>query len=467
MSYVSRVSTIAACALLGFAGQANAQAKDWVVTGTIVTPDRVVQNGALTISGQKISAIGDSAALPVNAAVTRLDGIVLPGLVDLHNHMTWNVHPRWDPNQKFANRYEWQNTAEYDRVLNGPHYAMGGALCEAQIFGEVKALVGGATSVVGSLSPDPSACAKGLVRNLDVSSGLGFTQPKPEDPCHKASNKLQAMADFVIGDTFPLEVDHERVDFLRCSLASGALRSWVVHLSEGAPGDGSARKEFKMLASRGMLMPGTVIVHGTALRAEEFKTMGEKKVGLVWSPRSNDELYGDSTNIGAALQHKVTVAIAPDWSPTGSAGMLQEMGYAGRRYKNVSAPQLLAMATSAPARLARLDDRIGSLAPGLMADFIVIRGDKADPHAAAVAATPADILLVVVGGQPMYGDAAVMARLLPGAALEALTVCDSNKSVFLGESAAAVRKKSFAVIQQELAAVLARQGAALAGFECN
>jgi len=73
--------------------------------------------------------------------------------------------------------------------------------------------------------------------------------------------------------------------------------------------------------------------------------MKSSNVGLIWSPRSNDELYGSTTNIAAARLAKVDIAIAPDWSPSGSAGMLQEMGYAYRHY-GVSSDELVAMATS-------------------------------------------------------------------------------------------------------------------------
>jgi 5-methylthioadenosine/S-adenosylhomocysteine deaminase len=54
--------------------------------------------------------------------------------------------------------------------------------------------------------------------------------------------------------------------------------------------------------------------------------MHDAGVGLVWSPRSNNELYGGTLNIAAAQAVGLSFAIAPDWSPTGSAGMLQFSG---------------------------------------------------------------------------------------------------------------------------------------------
>ena len=65
--------------------------------------------------------------------------------------------------------------------------------------------------------------------------------------------------------------------------------------------------------------------------------------------------------------------------------------------------------------------------------------NKAKPFESVVQGAPADILLVVVGGEPIYGDANVLAELLPGAPLETISVCGSQKAIYLGNSAAAIR----------------------------
>ena len=51
-------------------------------------------------------------------------------------------------------------------------------------------------------------------------------------------------------------------------------------------------------------------------------------------------------------------------------------------------------------RLARVGDYIGSLAPKKLADLLVINA-------------PADVMLVVVGGQPLYGDSSLLVQVLP------------------------------------------------------
>ena len=464
-------SALGAILLLATVSGASA---DFTLRGTIMTPGDVIADGAIAVTGATISAVGPAAGSSYTPSPVAVQGIILPGFIDLHNHLTWNVLPRWIPSRKFSNRYEWQDVPEYDRNLVAPHNAtLDAAACETAFYAEVKALAGGATSSIGSLypserRPDNRKCAAGLLRNLDLWSGLPFTLPDPNtDLCQKDKAKPQSLADVADNEVFPMEVAHDRLDFLRCELAAGVLRALVVHLSEGAPGDASARREFNMIRGAGILMPGLVIVHGTALRPDDFARMNG--AGLVWSPRSNDELYGATTNITAALAHKVPIAIAPDWSPSGSAGMLQEMGYAARRYTYFSPETLVTMGTSVPARLARLEAHIGSLAPGLQADLLVIRAKPgATPAQSVVGASPADIRLVVVGGAPVYGDRDLLVQLLPaGTALETLKVCGAEKAINLAGTYAASSGQSLAEVEKKLNDSLAKVGFSLPAIECD
>ena len=96
------------------------------------------------------------------------------------------------------------------------------------------------------------------------------------------------MLDFVDNEIFPLELPHTRLDYLLCELGTGTLKGLVVHLSEGANNDSSAHREFTMVDKEKLLRPGVVIIHGTAVRSQDFSDMANNNVGLIWSPRSND-----------------------------------------------------------------------------------------------------------------------------------------------------------------------------------
>jgi 5-methylthioadenosine/S-adenosylhomocysteine deaminase len=59
-----------------------------------------------------------------------------------------------------------------------------------------------------------------------------------------------------------------------------------------------------------------------------MKELADGGVGFIWSPRSNLELYGKTADIISARSAGMNIAIAPDWSPTGSTGMLTELSLA-------------------------------------------------------------------------------------------------------------------------------------------
>ncbi len=177
---------------------------------------------------------------------------------------------------------------------------------------------------------------------------------------------------------------------------------------------------------------GVSIIHGVALRQPEFAEMAKAQVGLIWSPRSNIELYGQTTDVRTAKQSGVKIALAPDWSPSGSEGTLEELNYAavwnaGQNPRVFTDAELVAMVTVNPAKLARLDDKIGSLKSGYFADLLVVGSQETDPYRALLNARPTDIRLVVVGGNPVYGDEDLMQGLAPTGRLEPVSLCGTKK----------------------------------------
>jgi 5-methylthioadenosine/S-adenosylhomocysteine deaminase len=469
MNFVSS-TLIALCGLL--TGFASALGADLNVSGLMLMPTGVIAEGTLIASGGKIVSIGTGPILGPGTPI-KLPGIILPGFIDLHDHLTWNVQPRWLPSRKFSNRYEWQDAAEYDRVLSNSHSsAMNTISCEAEIYAEIKALAGGATSALGGLlrhdNTDNQKCVAGLVRNLDTDSG--FQQPTTDGACPTAKAETdRVLLDVVDNEIFPLELTHDRFDYLLCALSNRTLKGLVVHLSEGAITDSAAHREYSMLSKEILLggadgkahipRDGLAIIHGTALRDADFLSLKESNVGLIWSPRSNDELYGSTTNIAAARLAGVAIAIAPDWSPSGSAGMLQELGYAARHY-GISSGDLVNMATS-----------IGTLAPGRYADFVAldvkIDPTKPNPLDPVVKATPANVALVVVGGEPIYGEEKLLRQLLPNTELEKIKVCGADKVVDLTHTAAKGKGWTLADIKEHLKKAFEAVGTSVAEIECD
>ena len=67
------------------------------------------------------------------------------------------------------------------------------------------------------------------------------------------------------------------------------------------------------------------LVHGVAAGTADYEVMRNHDVTLVWSPRSNLTLYGETVDISVAMASGVRIALATDWSPSGSFNMREEV----------------------------------------------------------------------------------------------------------------------------------------------
>jgi len=141
-----------------------------------------------------------------------------------------------------------------------------------------------------------------------------------------------------------------------------------------------------------------------ALGAGEFAEMAKAGTALIWSPRSNMELYGETANVALVRKDGIAIALAPDWAPTGSQNMLAEIAYADSLGKGFSPQDLFQMATAIPAHIAHLDSKIGVLEKNRYADLFLLAGDARDPYRALVKAAPQDVTLTMVVGEPVYGS---------------------------------------------------------------
>src|SRR5262245_25499938 len=181
--HVTRVLLVST---LVVASRAVAGAQDFALKATVVTPTNVIESAVLTVKVGKIDSVSASGS---GSRAVVVDGVVFPGLIDLHNHLTWNVVPNWQPPRTFTNRYEWQETPDYALRLSCFYNAMVNAVaaCDMNRFGEIKSLVNGGTVTVGSYGPstsDPTRnrCILGLARNVDFAAEVGSAPTLNQEP---------------------------------------------------------------------------------------------------------------------------------------------------------------------------------------------------------------------------------------------------------------------------------------------
>ncbi|MBX3229102.1 MAG: amidohydrolase family protein [Labilithrix sp.] len=384
----------------------------YALGGTLLTPSGPTP-GYVVVQNERIAAVvADRASIPAGVTnVVETGGIVSPGLVDLHNHVAYNFLPLWNAGRRFNNRYQWARLAAYRDAVKEPYNAVKGARrqCDAIKYGELRALAGGTTTIQGSVD---LACTRSWARNVEFGNFCAD---------HVRQNVLAISS-----------ISASEARTLNAQFASGKTKAFLVHLAEGI--DASSSNELEQLKNLDLLKPQVVGIHSTGLTEAQLHEMGQAGMKIVWSPLSNMILYGQTTKIPIAIREGIKVALAPDWTPSGSANLLAELKMADRVNKTqfnsiLTDRDLYEMATKNPAEIVGLDDKLGSIAVGKAADLMVVRGDAANPYRAVIDAKPADVLLTTVGGQVFYGDEALVSQTGSTRFFEDVDACGEHRVI--------------------------------------
>ena len=404
----------------------------WGVAGRIVTmdaPSTVVMDGTVWISDAVIAAItqrGD-APPPGFEGIVPLEtgGTVLPGLIELHNHIAYNMLPLWHVPQRFTNRDTWGNSAEYHQLITAPMKTIGEAtdLLPALVrYVECKALVGGVTTTQGIAlfsAPGVRRYYRGIVRNVEETG----------DPQLPAAGSR--IADVEASDPQGFLAQLERKKCL------------LLHLSEGT--DDAAHKHFEALQlpdDKWAIAPSLAGIHCVALKPADFGVMASHGASMVWSPFSNLLLYGQTADVAAAAGagnpgEPFKIGLGSDWSPSGSKSLFGELKVALVYSQNNGHPfgdeQLVRLATLQGAEILGWDKELGSIEVGKRADLVVLAGQAdQDPVQPLFRGDERAVQLVAINGTPRYGTPALM--VADGLGLESITVGGEPRVLYLTQA---------------------------------
>lgn len=340
------------------------------------------------------------------------DWVIAPGLINLHDHLGYaGTPPIAHPGELYEHRNDW-------RLGEHGHEALkfsGGASAAQVLAQELRHVMAGATSTVGS------GGRRGLLRNLE--------QP------NLTEGLLPGRID---AETFPLDDAAARVDSAACQfgptpdtpLLAAGYSAYVAHVGEGT--NQRARDELRCaLGPLGLLGETSAVVHAMALTREGAKRLAQRGASVVWSPRSNLDLYGSTAPVALLTSLGVNVALGTDWLASGSMNLLRELACAKSYSDEVLGgyfddAQLLGMVTAHAAWALGLERRLGELRPGLIGDVAVF-SERGDAFASVVGASAADVRLVLRGGVPLYGDGDIVRAFRDGEACEELQVCGVSR----------------------------------------
>jgi 5-methylthioadenosine/S-adenosylhomocysteine deaminase len=387
-----------------FIASLQAQTADLLVThATIVTMDsqhRVLEDAALAVSGEVITALGPTAQMTAAYTAKRqIDAhgaILMPGLINAHTHMAMSFlrglaedRSLQDWLQKFIFPAEARNVTP-DFVKWGTKLSL-------------LEMIRGGTTTVADMYYFEDEVAQALkeagMRGVLGETIIGFPAP---------DNKT-AEAAFAYTEKFLSHWQHDSLiipavaphSIYTCSekllkdsaaLARAYHAPILMHLSEAPYERDVARAEHgtssvQYLARIGVLGPELLGAHCVWLDAADIQTLGQFKVGCSYNPSSNMKSAAGLMPAVEMLAAGVAVGIGTDGAASNNdQDMFREMDLAAKLQKfsrmdptALPAEQTVAMATITGARALHIDQITGSLEAGKRADFILV--DTTAAHA--------------------------------------------------------------------------------------
>jgi 5-methylthioadenosine/S-adenosylhomocysteine deaminase len=391
----------------------------FALKGRIVCMDEagtVIPSGIVFITGNQITLVQPATSPPdsLPAGFTKSDildtaGTIYPGLVELHNHLPYNVLGLWDVPRKYEDRNVWRRSAEYHKAVVAPMKVLADEVPLAPAiarYTECKALFGGVTTSQGITLISSSVTSKyrGLVRNVEqVASGDGLPGAKTN-----------------VSDVEGVE---SGLDGFAEQLAKADARkaAYLHHLAEGT--NDVTHKHFERLQRSDrtwVISPALVGIHSTVLNDADLDVMAAHGGAIVWSPLSNLLLYGQTARIKSAVARGIRIGLGSDWSPSGSKNLLGELKAARAASDHyafgLSDRDLVVMATSGAAAVARWDgaNGVGQIVAGKKADLLVLDGADGSANSVyskLINAKETDVRLVVIDGVKRYGTPTLMKKV--------------------------------------------------------
>jgi cytosine/adenosine deaminase-related metal-dependent hydrolase len=368
---------------------------------------QIFRDGAIYIEGERIIEVGKAEDLKAHRAETVIDAknkIVMPGLVDTHVHLSQALIRGCADDVSLV---DWLK--KYVWVLQGNFTKEDGKvsaeLCMAEMIrtgttsfidcmihtrygfdGIAKALEqDGMRGALSKIIMDSTGYADssdimypGMVEEADAC--LAETEQMYKKWHGKADGRIQVWYGLrslggVTPDLFKEVARRTREKNTHMTMHLGEVVDDVRYVKDNFGTDltGFARKH-------DLLGPEMVFAHGIHFEESELKVLAETRTNISHCPASNTKLASGFAKIPQMLELGVPVSLGCDGGPSNNTyDMIREMRLAALIHKPVTknplvvnAEDVIEMATLGGAVAMGINDKVGALEAGKLADVILI-----------------------------------------------------------------------------------------------
>jgi guanine deaminase len=391
-------------------------------------------DGALLVDDRgRIVALGERAPMNLNGhrIVDLRPSLLIPGLVDCHQHLT---HYEWA--QMVPDLFRWLSSiyaieARFTDVVHARVIAKA-------FFGELirngttTCCVHGPYFQAATHVAFEEAAASGMrvlmgmnMGDVDLPSSLA-AKPRQSlrsaDELHAAwAGRAEGLLDYVY-TVRPAYCASERLLRGVGDRIRSGDRRLQSHLAESAEGRAriealfpQARNETSVYESFGLLTARTMMAHGVYATEGEIQLLAEKSVAVAHCPRANLLSGGRQMRLSAFHAAGIGVGLGSDLGAGKGLSLFKTMEDALKVTPELSIHDVFRLATLDGATALSLEETTGSLEVGKEADFLVL-----SPKAEAVEGDPVieDILssLVFRGDDRDIGQVYVKGKCIAAAA---------------------------------------------------
>ncbi|SEP22526.1 5-methylthioadenosine/S-adenosylhomocysteine deaminase [Salinihabitans flavidus] len=406
---------------------------DIAIVGGTVMPmggGKPIENGVVTISGDKILAVGAAGSIDTDSAAKVIQAnncVVMPGFADSHTHIASNMLLRGVLED--VRLFEWLETMWKLKRNFDPE-----TLYSASLLGLVEMVKSGITSFnehfdAYAVEPEIEALKKIPLR---ATLGYGFadrgvyvsitdwsweTLHSFGDLVAKHHNTRDGMLQIGLSPHAPYSCGADMFKLVR-EVANAHKVPIHTHLSEGTQEMAYVAEKYgttpvRWLDSLEFLGPDVTAAHCTQLDHEDARILGANGTKIGHCPCCNAKLVSGTMPLKIVRENNITVGLATDGPAShNTLDMFQEMKFAGLIHKDknndsefLTTSEILEMATAEGAKAMNRPET-GILESGKAADVIVVDVDKPhtlpvyDPAAALVYSSRADdVLHSIVNGK--------------------------------------------------------------------